>query len=83
MNETVAASLVVSIAALAFGMWKYLHTQLNSKADKVELDRQRDNIATLFEKVDEHARHNDELHEKVIQNMHEMHVDLLEKIGKR
>lgn len=59
-----------------------LEASMEKKADKAELDRQRDNVGTLFDKLDEHARRDEKMHTVMLEKLHDMHVDLLEKIGK-
>ena len=59
-----------------------LEKAMDKKADETEMDRQRDNITSIFEKIDEHARRDEQMHNTILGKLHDMHVDLLEKIRK-
>lgn len=65
-----------SVAALIALVWAdnkrrvdKVEDKIESKADKEEMDRQRDNITSIFDKI-----------EGVQKQIHAMHVDILEKI---
>lgn len=71
-----AAAIVVPIGAA----YKWIDSRFEKKADKEELYRQRDNIAKLFDKLDEHQRSDADNFSKVMDRMNEIHVDLIERL---
>lgn len=71
-----AAAIVVPLG----GTYKWITGSLDKKADQSEMDRQRDNISKLFDKLDEHQKSDSENFTKVMEKMSEIHVDLIERL---
>ncbi len=59
----------------------WLWTKLDKKADKVEVDRQRDNIGKLFEKLDEHAQADATSFQKMFERMSDNHAEVLRALS--
>ena len=65
------------------GRIKKVEEKLDAKADTEEMNRQRDNIGQLFEKLDEHGQRDAEQFRDITQIMSLNQVELLREIGKR
>jgi hypothetical protein len=56
------------VVALGGVVWKNLHEKIASNA--VEIDRQRDNIAKLFDKLESHAQRSEDRHHELLTALH-------------
>ena len=68
----------------------WLWAKLDKKADKAEVDRQRDNIAKIFEKMEDHAQRlsdhasrDEQLFREVLGEMGKNHSELLREMGRK
>jgi formiminotetrahydrofolate cyclodeaminase len=75
-----AATLAATLAGM---VWKDTTKKLDGKADKEDVDRHRDHIVKLFEKLEEHARSDSEHFAEIMQSIHSNHVELLREMGKK
>lgn len=75
-----AATIAASLAAM---VWKDTTKKLDSKADKEDVDRHREHIVKLFEKLEEHARSDSEHFAEIMQTIHVNHVELLREVSKK
>lgn len=76
-----------ALISLVWGDMRYrvhkLEQKLDLKADKDEVNRQRDNVATLYEGQTEIRREIQNTATVLKDQLHKMHVDLLERIEER
>ena len=81
---TGAAGVAASLAGLVWGDMKHRLNSIESviykKAEKEEMDRQRDNVNTLFDKLDEQARRSDGRFTEVIELINERHLQVIAKL---
>ena len=81
------ASAAAGLATIVWGDMKHrvgkVESGLSMKADKVEMDRQRNNVDSLFEKLEGHARRSDERFTEVIDLMHKLHRETSDKLDRK
>lgn len=77
----------VTLIGLVWGDMRYrvhkLEQKLDLKAEKDEVNRQRDNVATLYEGQTEIRREIQMTATLLKDQLHKMHLDLLERIEER
>ena len=78
------AGAAASLVGAVWGEMKHrvgkVETGLSKKADKDEMDRQRDNVDTLFEKLEGHARRSDERFTEVVTLINDRHLQIMSKL---
>lgn len=57
-----------AVVALGGVVWKNLHEKIT--ANTLEIDRQRDNIAKLFDKLESHAQRSEDRHHELLNALH-------------
>lgn len=78
----------------AWGFWKWLDTKLGKKADKSSMDigfndvkleqkLHREYFAKAFDKMEEHAQRDADMHNKLLTQMSEHHAELLRELGRK
>lgn len=72
-----------AIVAPLYGAYKVVETKLDKKADKSEVDRHRDYFVKVFEKMDEHQRHDTEQFLKMHETMNRYHAEILRELGRK
>lgn len=84
---TLIGGLGAALAALGTWAWKHTHERLDvvdkkydSKANKEDVERHRDYIARLFEKIEELGNKTEVRFAAVERQNHERHVELLNAI---
>jgi len=84
---TVAASLAAALAGVVWGDAKRrvekIESGLATKADKSEMERQRDHVERLFEKLDEQGRRFEDGFRDLSETMHAQHAELLREVAKK
>lgn len=87
MIATGASGLVMALLGLIWSDYRKkverIESQLEGKVDKAEMERQRDNVATLFEKLDFHAQKDTEQFRELTEMIHRNHVAVMERLAKR
>lgn len=66
-----------------FGYHKYLDGRFAKKADKDEVNRHREHIAKLYDKVSEGQKENSAMFSEVMKTIHGNHVELLRELGRK
>ena len=81
---TGAAGLAATLAGVVWGDMRHrigkVESTVSKKADKEEMDRQRNNVDSLFEKLEGHARRSDERFSEVVTLINERHLQLMTKL---
>ena len=84
---TGAATIAAALAAVVWGdvksRVKDVEEGLFKKADRDEMNRQRDNITELFTKVDEQTRRTEDRFDKVTTLMHELHREIMGALDRK
>jgi hypothetical protein len=82
--------LATAASGLAAYVWNDSRKKLDEKADKEdlakadkEIDRQREHIAKIYEKLEEHARSDSAHFAEVLGTMHAHHAELLREMGRK
>lgn len=66
-----------AVVAPIWGAYSWLDGKLAKKADKVEVDRHRDYFVKVFEKLEEHAKRDEDNFNELKDLIHRNHVELL------
>ena len=57
-----------------------LEAQLANKVDISEMDKQRENITSIFDKMEDHGRRMEGMYSKVIDLINNRHIELMNKL---
>ena len=80
------AKFIGAATAVIVPVWgarTWLEKRLSTKAERAEYERQRDHIASLYEKLDQHARADEAHFTDMMQTMHANHAELLREMGRK
>ena len=84
---TWAAGSAATLAAIVWGDMRLrvsgVENGLKEKADKVEMDRQRNNVNDLFNKLDEHNLLVSTKFDNMTTLIHELHRQTMDKLDKK
>ena len=84
---TWAAGSAATLAAVVWGDMRLRVSEvekgLREKADKVEMDRQRDNVAGLFNKLDDHNRIVSDKFDMMTTLIHDLHRETMDKLDRK
>jgi hypothetical protein len=84
---TGAAGLCTALVSLVWADYRKrvdkVEAELDTKADKTEMDRQRDHIGKLFDKLEEHARRSEDGQRQIMATIHSNHSQVLTALAKK
>lgn len=84
---TAAASVATGLAAIVWGDMRIrvgkVEDALSKKADHSEMERQRDNVNELFNKLDEHNRNVTSKFDAMTSLIHELHGKTMDKLDRK
>lgn len=80
--QTVMAA-AAAVLTPVFGVYKWVESRLEKKADKSEVDRHRDYFVKVFEKFEEHQRSDEKHFSELKDMMHSHHTELLRELSKK
>ena len=84
---TWAAGSAATLAAIVWGDMRMrvsdVEKGLKEKADKAEMDRQRDNVSGLFNKLDDHNRIVSDKFDMMTTLIHDLHRETMDKLDRK
>lgn len=77
----VTANIWAPIGGLLAAIWALLNTRIGHS--EAEINRQRDNIAKIYTKIEEHTQRDEDMYREILQTVQNNHSEIMNILARR